>query len=170
MPIGSLVHRSFSTGIRQFFICPEQDSNLQTLGFKPSRSAHWRTWAKFADTGGLTPRRSHSSLRLVPDGIEPSFPGCEPSVVAVGPRDRVGKWTHRELHQQPSTADIESAERRAIVFLPPSAFILADRSADSVARRKERESNPQGFSIRNAEWPARIHFPKRRFSVIRRSE
>ena len=25
--------------------CPEQESNLQTLGFKPSRSAGWRTWA-----------------------------------------------------------------------------------------------------------------------------
>lgn len=28
-------------------------------------------------------------LQVVPDGIEPSFPGCEPSVVAVGPRDCV---------------------------------------------------------------------------------
>ncbi len=26
---------------------------------------------------------------VVPDGIEPSFPGCGPSVVAIGPRDRV---------------------------------------------------------------------------------
>ena len=26
---------------------------------------------------------------VVPDGVEPSFPGCGPSVVAVGPRDRV---------------------------------------------------------------------------------
>ena len=24
---------------------PEQESNLQTLGFKPSRSAGWRIWA-----------------------------------------------------------------------------------------------------------------------------
>ena len=29
--------------------------------------------------------------KAVPDGIEPSFPGCEPSVVAVGPRDCVAK-------------------------------------------------------------------------------
>ena len=35
--------------------CPEQDSNLQTPGFKPSRSADWRIWAK-----------------VVPDGLEPS--------------------------------------------------------------------------------------------------
>ena len=34
----------------------------------------WRTWAK-----------------VVPDGIEPSFPGCGPSVVAIGPRDRVSQ-------------------------------------------------------------------------------
>ena len=32
----------------------------------------WRIWA-----------------RVVPDGVEPSFPGCGPSVVAVGPRDHV---------------------------------------------------------------------------------
>jgi hypothetical protein len=29
-----------------------------------------------------------SFLQVVPDGVEPSFPGCGPSVVAVGPRDR----------------------------------------------------------------------------------
>ena len=28
---------------------------------------------------------------VVPDGIEPSFPGCGPSVVAIGPRDRIVK-------------------------------------------------------------------------------
>ena len=27
---------------------------------------------------------------VVPDGVEPSFPGCGPSVVAAGPRDRGG--------------------------------------------------------------------------------
>lgn len=57
---------------------PEQDSNLQTLGFKPSRSASWRIWA---------------SSRVVPDGIEPPFLECEPSVVAVGPRDCVSGLT-----------------------------------------------------------------------------
>ena len=51
---------------------PEQDSNPQTLGFKPSRSA----------VG--VPGQS----RVVPDGVEPSSPGCEPGAVAVGPRDR----------------------------------------------------------------------------------
>ena len=25
--------------------CPKQDSNLQTSGFKPDRSADWRIWA-----------------------------------------------------------------------------------------------------------------------------
>ncbi len=55
---------------------PEQGSNLQSLGFRPSRS-----------TDGVP---GHVVLsKVVPDGIEPSFPGCEPSVVAVGPRDRV---------------------------------------------------------------------------------
>jgi hypothetical protein len=50
--------------------CPEQESNLQSLGFKPSRSADWRIRA-----------------RVVPDGLEPPLPGCRPGVVAAGPRD-----------------------------------------------------------------------------------
>ena len=57
---------------------PEQGSNLQSLGFRPSRS-----------TDGVPGRVV--SIKVVPDGIEPSFPGCEPSVVAVGPRDCVAK-------------------------------------------------------------------------------
>ena len=55
---------------------PEQGSNLQSLGVRPSRS-----------TDGVPGRVV--SIKVVPDGIEPSFPGCEPSVVAVGPRDYV---------------------------------------------------------------------------------
>ena len=51
-------------------VCPEQESNLQTRGFKPSRSADWRIRA-----------------RVVPDGLEPPLPGCRPGVVAAGPRD-----------------------------------------------------------------------------------
>ena len=41
-------------------------------GLNRAALPRWRTWAK-----------------VVPDGVEPSFPGCGPSVVAVGPRDRV---------------------------------------------------------------------------------
>jgi len=51
-------------------LCPKQESNLQTLGFKPSRSADWRIRAQ-----------------VVPDGLEPPLPGCRPGVVAAGPRD-----------------------------------------------------------------------------------
>ena len=42
---------------------------------------------------------------VVPDGLEPSFPGCKPAVVAVGPRDCNSlwfispQWTHPELHR-----------------------------------------------------------------------
>ena len=32
--------------------CPEQESNLQTLGFKPSRSAGWRIQASQQDVVG----------------------------------------------------------------------------------------------------------------------
>jgi hypothetical protein len=53
-------------------VCPKQESNLQSLGFKPSRSASWRIRA---------------SASVVPDGLEPPLPGCRPGVVAAGPRD-----------------------------------------------------------------------------------
>ena len=36
--------------------------------------------------------------QVAPDGVEPSFPGCGPSVVAVGPRGFAFKWSHRESH------------------------------------------------------------------------
>jgi hypothetical protein len=32
---------------------PEQESNLQTSGFKPDRSATWRTWARSSSPGGM---------------------------------------------------------------------------------------------------------------------
>ena len=60
-----------------FLLCPEQESNLQTLGFKPSRSAGWRIRALI-----------YKAL-VVPDGLEPPLPGCRPGVVAAGPRDCV---------------------------------------------------------------------------------
>ena len=31
-----------------------------------------------------------SAIPIIPDGLEPSFPGCKPGVVAAGPRDRIG--------------------------------------------------------------------------------
>jgi hypothetical protein len=58
-------------------LCPEQESNLQTLGFKPSRSASWRI------------RALQIRVLVVPDGLEPPLPGCRPGVVAAGPRDCV---------------------------------------------------------------------------------
>src|SRR5262245_66283466 len=56
-------------------VCPKQESNLQSLGFKPSRSASWRI------------RALRIKVLVVPDGIEPPLPGCKPGVVAAGPRD-----------------------------------------------------------------------------------
>src|SRR3989304_6549838 len=45
---------------------------------------------------------------VVPDGVEPSFPGCRPGVVAVGPRDR-HEWSHRGLHPDCRVADPASS-------------------------------------------------------------
>jgi hypothetical protein len=41
---------------------------------------------------------------MIPDGLEPSFSGCRPEVVAAGPRDQIEKWTHRESHPDPRFA------------------------------------------------------------------
>jgi hypothetical protein len=53
--------------------CAQSGSRTRKLS-DLSRAAlpSWRIWAK-----------------VVPDGVEPSFPGCGPGVVAVGPRDHV---------------------------------------------------------------------------------
>ena len=58
-------------------LCPEQESNLHSFGFKPNRSAI-----------GVPGQTNSKSFSLIPDGLEPSFPGCRPGVVAAGPRDR----------------------------------------------------------------------------------
>ena len=65
-----------------------------------------------------------SFLPVVPDGVEPSFPGCGPSVVAVGPRDHC-EWSHRESHPDFRVADPAS-----------SCWTMTPK-------RKPWESNPQ---------------------------
>lgn len=88
--------------------------------------------------GGL-PIAYQADVAVVPDGIEPSFPGCEPSVVAVGPRDQVVReWTHPDLHRDFQRAKLvssywtmspklaESGETRAKVKSEKTgAFLLA---------------------------------------------
>jgi hypothetical protein len=37
-----------------------------------------------------SPSLNNSNLRVIPDGLEPSLPGCRPGVVAAGPRDYFG--------------------------------------------------------------------------------
>jgi hypothetical protein len=53
------------------------------LGLSQAALPRWRTWA-----------------RVVPDGVEPSLPGCEPGVVPLdhGTVYLFVQWTHRELH------------------------------------------------------------------------
>ena len=73
--------------------CHGPDSNRQSRGFKPCRSANWRTWAT-----------------VVPEGIEPSLSGCKPEVV---PLDHgtvyCVEWTHRELHPNLQRAELVSS-------------------------------------------------------------
>ena len=70
---------------------------------------------------------------VVPDGVEPSFPGCGPRVVAVGPRDRVSQV------ESPGVAP-ESPACHAGVFLldhDPNVF-----SAEAVGLEPTSGSRP----------------------------
>ena len=57
-------------------------------------------------------RRQHLQTRVTPDGLEPSFPGCRPGVVAAGPRDRVRRAVRR---------------RQATIGTGPRPVFTADR-------------------------------------------
>ena len=95
-----------------------------------SRAAlpRWRTWA-----------------RVVPDGIEPSFPGCRPGVVAVGPRDRVSQV------ESPGVAPGSPACGADIVLLDhdPDVFLSGSRGARThkrqTCRRLLSKQVPQPF-------------------------
>ncbi len=83
-----------------------------------SRAAlpRWRTWAK-----------------VVPDGVEPSFPGCRPGVVAVGPRDRVSQV------ESPGIAPGSPACGAGVVLL--------DHDPNVSLQRKPWGSNPQAARL-----------------------
>src|SRR6266702_8392688 len=38
---------------------------------------------------GVLPKHLQTVYQMIPDGLEPSLPGCRPGVFAAGPRDRV---------------------------------------------------------------------------------
>ncbi len=121
--------------VRQY---PERESNPQTPGFKPSRSAGWRIW-----------------VEVVPDGVEPPSLGCRPSIFAVGPRDRrCVQWTHRESHP-----DLQLAELASSCWTMSPDQVL--RTKDKGRTREVRSPldslfRPSYFSLR----PSRRHAPK----------
>ena len=98
---------------------PEQDSNLQTSGFKPDRSANWRTWAKRIPMQALNlqpPGLPDLLIRRHPEAraaLPPAYSGCfsspggtrtpDPLLVRelpspLGYRTMLFQWTHRESH------------------------------------------------------------------------
>ena len=85
----------------------------------------WRIWAK-----------------VVPDGIEPSFPGCRPSVVAVGPRDRVSQV------ESPGVAPGTDAQRWSLQLaeLASSCWTMTPMC---FMQRKPWDSNPQAALCRH---------------------
>jgi hypothetical protein len=66
-----------------FYQCPEQESNLQSPGFKPSRSADWRTWAEWSwvDSNGAAFAARPQDHRVDSPGVAPGFPACGAGVV-----------------------------------------------------------------------------------------
>ena len=71
--------------------CPRRESNPQTLGFKPSRSADWRTWTFYQSGPGWTRTTDLLLVRKLP--------------LPLGYRTESNeKWTHRELHPNPRFA------------------------------------------------------------------
>ena len=71
---------------------------------------------------------------VVPDGIEPSFPGCEPDVFAAGPRDEM-RWQESNLRR-------DGSEPPARASTGPTAMISQDgwiRTSDLV-RPKHADS------------------------------
>ena len=95
--------------------CPRRESNPQTLGFKPSRSASWRTWAL---------------LQVIPDGLEPSLPGCEA-------RSRC-RWTTGSVEvDSPGIAPGSPACDAGIFLLDhePVLFVLKRKPWDSNSQR-----------------------------------
>jgi hypothetical protein len=122
-------------------MCPDEESNLGSRGFKPSRSASWRIWALYL---------------VVPDGVEPSFPVCRTGVVAFGPRDCSFKWTHWESHPDLKLAELVSScwsmspSRRKPWDSNPQVALATDCFQDSVLIRpddfrcklRELESEP----------------------------
>ena len=74
-PTASLVLSQGGLPIAYRAVCAQSGSRTRKLsGLSRAALPNWRIWAK-----------------VVPDGVEPSFPGCGPRVVAVGPRDHVFK-------------------------------------------------------------------------------
>ena len=72
--------------VRQY---PERESNPQTPGFKPSRSAGWRIWAKVV-LGGLEP--SHESLRKQGVGPRGDAESDAESGSFGSERDAIAQW------------------------------------------------------------------------------
>ncbi len=84
-------------------------------------------------------------LQVVPDGVEPSFPGCRPGVVAVGPRDRVWlsfQWSHRESHPDLQRAMLASS---CWTMTPISGSRGARTHKQHICRRLLSKQVPQPF-------------------------
>ncbi len=106
----------------------DQFGLLGRIGAQPAHARRPPLFAAVPEPSRSTVGVPGRAVQMIPDGLEPSLPGCRPGVVAAGPRDRNGvegveesnnvergrhglcdfstpfdsstvvKWTHRELH------------------------------------------------------------------------
>ncbi len=112
------------TGRRALQAAPR--GQVAQVGFEPTASL-------VLSQGGL-PIAYRAAV--VPDGVEPSFPGCGPSVVAVGPRDRVFPM------EPPGIAPGSPACGAGVVLLDHDPNQAAGAGLEPTSRRSERPILP----------------------------
>ena len=106
-------------------VCPKQESNLQTLGFKPSRSASWRIRAPVI------------SVLVVPDGLEPPLGRVWPGVVAAGPRDYLLVVERKPWDSNPQRSDRTCFRDRLLIRPDDFRFQVAGAGIEPTSGRSE---------------------------------
>src|SRR5947209_3679559 len=68
------------------------ESYAKPLQHTPRQGSQWTAGESNPNLRYATPASSRWTSspfnQMIPDGLEPSLPGCKPAVVAAGPRDR----------------------------------------------------------------------------------
>ena len=139
-PTASLVLSQGGLPIAYRAVCPEQESNPQPPGFKPSRSADWRTWAikwsrmesnhRFLGVGQVSLPLDHGTVfvQVESPGVAPGSPACGAGVFL--------------LDHDPDRAEAVGLEPTSGIW-PPPVFKTGSSSGrmTSVVKLRGLESN-----------------------------